>query len=188
MELLNQLQNDPDYQQKHRAAEAERLARERELRQAQKPLIEALHKVGVDIQSVWDLVNTSKPYPDALPVLMEHLERGGYPERVMEGLGRALAVKSAVVFWERLSERWLSARDAGEEDGTAVALAACATKSQVEDLIGFLRVEKRGDSRIYFLRPILQHGGQHGRKVVESLTGDPVFAKEATALLKRRVR
>jgi hypothetical protein len=43
-----------------------------------------------------DLVNTSAPNPSALPVLMEHLERGGYPERVMESLGRTLAVKPSV--------------------------------------------------------------------------------------------
>ena len=49
--------------------------------------------VGVEIDSVWDLVNTAEPYPAALPVLMEHLERDGYPDRVMESLGRALAVK-----------------------------------------------------------------------------------------------
>lgn len=37
-----------------------------------------------------------------------------YPERVMEGLGRALAVKPSVAFWERLKVRWLGARDPGE--------------------------------------------------------------------------
>ncbi|MFZ2502019.1 MAG: hypothetical protein WAW88_05070 [Nocardioides sp.] len=74
-----------------------------------------LRSAAVQVDSVWDLVNTSEPYPAALPVLMEHLERGGYPARVMEGLGRSLAVKPSVAFWERLKDRWLHARDSGEE-------------------------------------------------------------------------
>lgn len=131
-------------------------------------------------------MNTSEPYPAALPVLMEHLERGGYPERVMESLGRALAVKPSVAFWERLKACWLNARDSGEEDGAAVALAACATKKHLADLIEFLAVEERGHSRIYFIRPILKVGGDRGREVVEGLRSDSVFGDEATALLKRR--
>jgi hypothetical protein len=135
------------------------------------------------VDSVWDLVNTADPYPAALPVLIEHLERGGYPERVMESLGRALAVKTAVVFWDRLKTLYLGSRNPGEEDGTAVALAACATEAQLDDLLGFLSVEERGESRIYFIRPILQVGRDRGREVVGALRSDPVFGKEATALL-----
>jgi hypothetical protein len=132
------------------------------------------------------LVNTSDPYPQALPVLMQHLERGGYPERVMEGVGRALAVKPSIAFWGRLKVCWLQARCEGEEDGAAVALAACATKAQLDDLIGFLSVERRGPSRIYFIRPILRVGGDRGQAAVEELRADPVLSAEATAVLKRR--
>jgi hypothetical protein len=83
---------------------------------------------------------------------MEHLERGGYPEVVMEGLGRALAVKPSVAFWDRLKARWLHARHPGEEDGAAVALAACATRKQLDDLIEFVSAEDRGESRLFFVR------------------------------------
>jgi hypothetical protein len=117
---------------------------------------------------------------------MEHLERGGYPDRVMESLGRALAVKPAVSIWERLKACFLAPRNLGEEDGAAVALAACATKAQLDDLIGFLSIEERGQSRIYFIRPILKVGGDRGREVVEALRADSVFGDESTALLKRR--
>jgi hypothetical protein len=185
-DLLAELRNDPEYQRKVQAAEAERQARARVLREAELPVVTGLRNVGVEVDSVWDLVNTSEPYPAALPVLMDHLERGGYPQRVMEGLGRALAVKPSVTFWERLKACWLEARDAGEEDGVAVALAACATKKQLDDLIEFLSVEERGQSRIYFIRPILKVGGDRGRRVVDTLRSDSVFGKEATALLKRR--
>lgn len=185
-DLIAELQNDPEYQRKVQAAEAQRQERVRQLRQAERPIVADLRAAGVRVDSVWDLVNTSDPYPAALPVLMEHLERGGYPERVMESLGRALAVKPSVAFWDRLKTRWLMARGAGEVDGAAVALAACATRSQLDDLIDFLSAEERGQSRIYFVRPILKVGGDRGRGVVEGLRKDPVFGDEATALLKRR--
>jgi hypothetical protein len=137
-------------------------------------------------------VNTSEPYPAALPVLIEHLERGGYPDRVMESLGTALAVKPAVAYWDRLKVLYLTSRSSGEETGTAVALSACATKAQLDDLIGFLSVEERGESRIYFIHPILRVGGQRGEAVVESVRSDPVLGKEATARMtsreKRRAR
>lgn len=177
---------DPEYRARAEAAEAERQETARRLREVEQPVVSDLRSAGAQVDSVWDLVNTSEPYPDALPVLMEHLERGGYPERVMESLGRALAVKPSVAFWDRLKARWLEARDSGEEDGAAVALAACATKKQFDDLIEFLAVEERGQSRIYFIRPILKVGGDRGREVVAELRSDPVFGDEATALLRRR--
>lgn len=179
------LANDPAYRAQVEAVEAQRRERLEMLREAERPIVRALNAVGVEVASVWDLVNTSDPYPDALPVLLDHLEKGGYPDRVMESLGRALAVKPAVAWWDRLKALYLASRNDGEEDGTAVALAACATKAQLDDLIGFLSVEQRGSSRIYFLRPIKRLGRERGREILESLRGDPTFGKEASALLRR---
>lgn len=179
------LQNNPAYRAAVEAADAERAERARRLREAEQGIVADLQRV-VQIESVWDLVNTASPYPDALPILMEHLERGGYPERVMESLGRAMAVKPSVAFWDRLKACWLGARDPGEEDGAAVALAACATKAQLDDLVEFLSAPGMGESRIYFVRPVLRLGGDRGRQVVEGFTDDPVLGKEASALLRRR--
>lgn len=182
-ELIAQLENDPEYQRRVQAADAERQVQTEELRRAERPIVAELRGAGVAVDSVWDLVNTSEPYEDALPILLKHLERGGYPDRVLESLGRALAVKPAVVYWDRLRARYLSPRNPGEEDGAAVALAASATNAQLDDLIGLLSIEGRGESRIYFIRPILRIGGKRGRETIERLRDDPVFGKEATALL-----
>jgi hypothetical protein len=191
-ELLRQkdekLRTDPDYRAKVEAVEAERSERVRALREAERPIVADLNRAGVSVASVWDLVNTSDPYPAALPILLDHLEHGGYPDRVMESLGRALAVKPSVAWWGRLKALYLAARNPGEEDGTAVALAACATRDQLDDLIGFLSVEERGESRIYFVRPIKRLGGERGVQVLESLRDDPTFGREATAALLGRSR
>lgn len=187
-ELMARLQNDAVYQRRTEVAEAERQVRVQELRRAEQPIVADLRDAGVVVESVWNLVNTSEPYPKALPVLLSHLERGGYPERVMESLGRALAVKPSVVYWDRLRARYLSARSPGEEDGVAVALAASATRAQVDDLVAFLEVAERGDSRIYFLRPIKRLGGERGKELLKSLQSDPTFGREAKALLGKQGR
>jgi hypothetical protein len=98
---MTELRDDPEYQLKMAAAEAEREEHASRSRTAEQPIVADLRSAGVEVNSVWDLVNTSDPYPGALPVLMEHLERGGYPERAVENLGRALAVKPSVAFWAR---------------------------------------------------------------------------------------
>lgn len=157
-----------------------------ELRQAEQPIVRDLRGAGVNVSSVWDLVNTSEPYPDALPVLLSHLERGGYPDRVMESLGCALAVKPSIAHWDTLRELYLTAQGHGAEEGLAVALAASATPECLDALIALLGEESRGSTRIHFLRPILRVGGRPGREVVESLRGDPFYGREANELLKRR--
>ncbi len=129
-EFKAQLDKDNEYQRQRAVFDAGVLERASVLRVAEQPVVAALHSVGVQVDSVWDLVNTSEPYPDALPVLMEHLERGGYPDRVMESLGRALAVKPAVAYWVRLKALYLAPQNPGEEDGVAVALAACRLRDR----------------------------------------------------------
>lgn len=182
-ELMAELESDPEYQRQIQEDDAEREAWAQKLDQAERPIVGDLRSAGVDVDSVWDLVNTSEPYPNALPVLIQHLELGGYPDRVMESLGRSLAVKPASLYWTRLQALYQAPRSLGEQEGVAVALAACATSEHLEELINFLGLDERGDSRIYFIRPILKVGGAHGRRVVERLRTDQVFGEEATALL-----
>lgn len=184
-ELAAQLADDQEYQVASAARDRDLRAQATKWREAERPIIEELDRAGIKVASVWDLVNTDEPYPAALPVLLDHLERGGYPDRVMEGLGRALAVKPAVSFWNRMKDAYLTAQGPEEREGIAVALAASATEAQLDDLIRLLSVEGAGTSRIFFLRPVGQLGGERGRMVLESLTSDPTFGPEATALLDR---
>ena len=55
----------------------------------------ALAKVGLEVDSIYDLVNTKKPYPEAIPVLLELLRRPFSNARIKEGIIRALTVKEA---------------------------------------------------------------------------------------------
>ena len=182
-ELMAKLQGDPEYQRRTQAVEAERQERVHKLRQAEQPIVADLRAAGVDVLSVWDLVNTSVPYPKALPVLLKHLQAGGYPDRVMESLGRALAVGPAAFAWHSLHESYLQAKGSGEMEGLAVALAASATPEHLDALIALLDETSRGSTRIHFLRAIKRVGRQRGLEVIKSLRNDALYGAEARALL-----
>lgn len=185
-EAVARLARDPEFQRAEAERDAKLQARVREWRRAEQPIIEDLHRVGIDVETPWDLVNTSEPYPAALPVLLRHLERGGYPDRVLEGMARAMAVKPARVYWERLRDLYLRATGRDEKDGLAVALSVSATTGNVDDLVNLLEDDSRGDSRLLLLESILKLGGTRGREIVESLRSDPLLGREATALTRRR--
>ena len=184
-EFVAQLARDPEYQRRKAAQEAERQVHAQVLRDAEQPIVRDLNKVGAHVSSVWDLVNTSSPYPLAIPVLLRHLEKGGYPDRVMESLGRALGVKPTVYAWNTLRDLYLAAKGPGEEEGLAIALVGSATQAQLNDMIALVDRSDRGDSRIHFLRPIKRLGGVRGLEVLERLKMDPVLGKQANKLLKR---
>jgi hypothetical protein len=187
-EVLAAYATDPDFQRKRAEQEAGRQEHVRGLRAAEVPIVQELNDAGVEVSSVWDLVNTSVPYPDALPILLRHLQKGGYPDWVMASLGRALAVKPALFAWGALRDLYLAATGPNEEEGLALALSASATADQFEQLLLLLHDESRRETRGHFLRAIKRVGGDEGKAVLESLTSDPRFGKEATAILKRRKR
>lgn len=54
----------------------------------------ALREVGLDVESVFDLVNANASYPEAIPVLLKML-REVSDDWIREGIVRALSVKEA---------------------------------------------------------------------------------------------
>lgn len=182
-ELMRRLETDLEFQEAKLKRDEEFNERAAVLREAERPIVDDIRRAGYDVSSVWDLVNTSEPYPDALPILLDHLTRGGYPDRVMESMGRAIAVGPAIFAWDILRDLYLRAGGRGEEEGLAVALAASATPAQLEPLIGLIGEDSRGDSRIHFLRAIKRVGGQRGAAVLNALIHDSLFGREASALV-----
>jgi hypothetical protein len=84
----------PEWVAEQEAREAETLVKEERYLAEEAPLREALHALGYPVKWVWDFVNTAQSYPDAIPVLIDHLRRP-YSDAVREGIARALAVREA---------------------------------------------------------------------------------------------
>lgn len=74
-ELLAKLNADPESVAQRETPDEAHLALESEPREAERLLVTALSRTGTSVTSVWDRVNTTRAYPEASPVLLEHLER-----------------------------------------------------------------------------------------------------------------
>ena len=188
-DFMAALEKDPEYQARIAAQDAATAAGVAVLRRAEQPIVQDLKAVGVDVSSVWDLVNTSVPYPDALPVLKRLLVRGGYPDRVMESLGRALTVGPARPMWDELAEMYQRPRGSGEEVGLAVMLSGTGTEAELDRMMAFVQDETLSpDSRLLFLDTIHRVGGERGRLFLGGLLSDAYFWRTARSLLRTKKR
>jgi hypothetical protein len=185
-ELIDLLAADPVWKAAREREEAERQRRDEEWRAAEQPLVMDLRAAGVDVESAWDLVNTAEPYPDALPILVEHLPRP-YPDRVREGIARALAVRDARFAWDTLRDLY-DAEQAGTDakHGLAVALSAAADDTVIDDVITLAREDRHGDSRILLLNALERSNAPHAAATLEELASDPTFEQELARRRRRR--
>ncbi|MFZ5501066.1 MAG: hypothetical protein ACOY58_04040 [Candidatus Micrarchaeota archaeon] len=88
------LRKDPEWVRQQEEQEREMERRLAKLAEIEKPLVADLASAGWPVNSVWDLVNSSLSYPEAIPVLLRHLKIP-YTFGVREGIARALTVKEA---------------------------------------------------------------------------------------------
>jgi len=136
--------------------ERHRLEKSARLGIAEEPLVQALNVTGLDINSVWDLVNARERYDAALPVLAEHLQRD-YPPEIQEGIARSMAVLQALPWREdfirliRSRPPMAEGKRDGFRDGLALAIANTTTLDNVWETIDLLRDPSLGTSRILIL-------------------------------------
>jgi hypothetical protein len=154
-------------------------------RNAELPLAKELRGAGFAVDSAWDLVNTSVPYPAALPILLEHLERP-YPDRVREGIARALAVRDARFGAEKLIRLY------GEEQpgtdakaGLAVAIGEAADDDVIDEVIALAGDPAHGTSRVLMLDALGRSKAPRARAALEVIAEDPEVGEEARRLLER---
>ncbi len=185
-ELIAELRSDPVWLAAREDEERERQRKQADWREAEAPLVDELHMAGFEVDSAWGLVNRSTPYPEALPILLEHLERA-YPDRVREGIARALAVRDAKFGWEtltRLYRQEVAGTDA--KDGLAAAIAAVADDEVIDQVIGLARDATHGDSRLLLLRALARSKDPQARGALEEFAEDPALTGEGQRLLSGR--
>jgi len=149
--------------------------------QDEAPILEDLWRAGVR----WPGLGSGGEFdPLVVPVLLSHLEKGGYPDDVMEWLARSLAVKAAAPHWTVLANLYAKARGPGEKDGLAIALSEAARPEHFDALVRLLRTKKHGKSRIFFVRTVKRLSRKHGKQVLAEFVDDPVLGPEIRAALK----
>lgn len=164
-----------------RKAKSEELAkRKAELDAAQAPLVEALRATGLDVNSVWNLVNTAEPYPEAVPVLFEHLYKP-YPERIVEGILRALAVPDSRPRWPELLdlfEKYPSQATSGLRWAAGCALSASADDEVIGEVMRIVADPRYGFERLAFLDVLARSNNARAKMMLHELRDDPVLGKE----------
>ena len=188
-ELMRELANDPEWVGAQDRRESERNALAAALREAEQPLVQELRRAGYAVDSAWDLVNTSVPYPGALPILLDHLARP-YPDRVREGIARALAVRGDARFaWPELVSLYREEPPGTDaKDGLAVALAAISDRSTLTELIQLAQDRSHGSSRVLLIRGLTRSRQPEARAAVEGLQDDPEVGEEARSRVAARAR
>ena len=169
-----------------RAQEEEFQRRAAELRRAEAPLVEELRKAGYSVESAWDLVNTAAPYPEALPILLDHLARP-YPPPVREGIARALAVPEAKFGWSVLVRLFREEREKRVKDGLACAIAEAADDEVIGDVIALVRARQHS-SRVFLLSALERSADPRARATLMDLGTDPELKHEVQLALRRLKR
>jgi hypothetical protein len=186
-ELTARLQADPEFvakQQERERALAERVARHRA---EQAPIVAELLKAGVQLHVLSDLIPRSAPYPTAIPILLKHL-RLSYSDVTRETLARSLAVPDARFAWHTLVAEYIKAPMVrlSAKSGLAVALAATATDSVMDELIALAKDRSHGSSRVLLLRALRKSKTAAAKQAIEELASDPDLEKEIASWRPRK--
>lgn len=184
-QLLSELEADPEFMRRQAQDDAENERRSLELARAEAPLLADLARAGRAVVSVWDLVNTREPYPEAIGVLLDHLERS-YPEPVRDGIARALAVREARFAWGRLVHLFRREKNGQVKDGLAVAISAMADAEVIDDVIDLATDQRQGPARVLLLRALGRSSDPRAEAALTKLAKDGEVGPEARLLLKRR--
>jgi hypothetical protein len=171
-----------DQRQKHAA----------EYKRSEVPLMKALHGAGINVDSVWTLVNQSKPYPEALPVLIEELQKS-HPPKVINGIARALAVPAARYAWPilvREFKKWPNGapNELTAKGGLACALAATVTIEKIDELIELVKDPSNGRARVLLLRGLRRSRQPQAKQAIEAVAFDPDLAVEIASWRKRKTK
>jgi hypothetical protein len=189
-EFLASLQSDPELQARRDEFEA-RLAAERvRLAAAEAPVVRDLNAAGLRVESVWDLVNTNDSYTVALPILLDHLQRD-YPDKVREGIARAMAVRESKFAWHTLIRLFRAQFDAnpnGVKGALAVALSEAADDEVMSDLIELFEEPRHGESRIFFVTTLKRSRLANARAALAAGRQDPQLVREIVRVLDRPKR
>jgi hypothetical protein len=182
-EVQEILEADPIWVEARKDEDRELRQRKLKNLQAEAPLLEELGKVGLELDSVWVLVNQAEPYPEALPILLEHLQRP-YPDRVREGMARALAVRDARFGWDVLTRLYRHADpDSDVKEGLAVALAEIADDEVLDELLKLVQDSRQGSTRLHLLSGLEGSSDPRVRAALREVESDPQLGEAVHRIL-----
>lgn len=138
---------------------------------------------GVTVHDVWDLVNTSQSYPEAIPVLIMHL-RIKYHVKNREAIVRALSVKEArgvatPVLIEELGRLTEFEREKGLDWVIYNTILHTAEKKDIPAIIPIVLNKNNGLSRYTLVQTLGKIKTPEGEQALIDLTDDEQMAAYA---------
>lgn len=151
-----------------------------------------LYKVGVSVESVWDLVNSNKNYQQAIPTLIDFLRRNSLNDKTKEGIIRSLAVKSAKglagtalleVFFKIPKEKMLLRWTIGN------TMEVVITEKEVKDVLKIVLNKENGNARQMFILALGKiKSDEVENTLIQLLKDDEVILQAISALGKLKSR
>ena len=179
-ELLNELTRDAEFQQREREREASRKKLEVDLSSAESGLVADLTSVGLRVSSVWDLLTLGGGYEAAIDVLLSHARRS-YPDRIREGILRALATRAAISRWNDLLaiyEKNMLELPPSLTHLPGLILGSAADDSVMDDVIRLVKDNSRGTDRAPLLLALQKSSNPKARMLLNELRDDPMLGGE----------
>jgi hypothetical protein len=186
-ELMSELAKDKDFLDRQRKKQEEMAQRKVEFTQAELPVVEALREAGVNVSSAWDLVNERRSFPDAQPVLLEHLQKEYLPQ-IREGIARAMADPAARFAWPILREIYEDEPEGRVKDGLAVALMGSAGLQEHDQLSELMVDRRHGNSRLLLALALGRFSLEDIMKIQSRIRDDDVIWKSVADALKKKTR
>jgi HEAT repeat protein len=147
-----------------------------------------LAKVGISVNDIYDLVNTDKSYPAAVPVLLNLLQEGIEHIGIKEGIIRALAVKEAI---GKASPILVAEYNRTPKDKMPLRWAIgntiyiTITKNDVESILPIIQDKTNGMSRQMFVAALGKVESEKAEDVLISLLDDEEVTPHALEALGR---
>ena len=134
-----------------------------------------LAKAGISVNDIYDLVNTDKPYPTAVPVLLNLLQEGIEHIGIKEGIVRALAVKEAI---GKASPVLIAEYNRTPKDKTLLRWAigntiyTTITEDDVESILPIVLDKTNGTSRQMFVAALGKVKSEKAEDLLVNLLDD----------------
>lgn len=147
-----------------------------------------LAKAGISVNDIYDLVNTDKPYPTAIPVLLNLLQEGIEHIGIKEGIVRALAVKEAI---GKASPVLIAEYNRTPKDKTLLRWAigntiyTTITENDVESILPIVQDKTKGMSRQMFVAALGKVKSEKAENVLINLLDDEEVTPHALEALGR---
>lgn len=145
-------------------------------------LRDELKEVGVLIENIYDLVNSSKSYPAAIPILIDFLKANLDEDNLKEGIIRALAVKEAKgkagetllqEFFKTPKDKMMLRWAIGN------TMAIVMTENEVDKVLEIVQDKENGIARQQFVLGLGKFKSEKVENVLINLLDDDVVAAHA---------